>query len=246
MSKGPARKPWKLTFEEVRQRYEAGEAALSLAKECGFKSSSPVVRALSEAGVPLRKRGHAGAAPRWRSHKKETRECKSELCSNVFEVYPTSNKKYCKTECRYASVEFADKLSDIHARHRITDVNEQDRIGTCSVCGSVSVRPRERLNKHQVRVRRWRCNRTQRLSMWARIHSISLSDVQEFLNRQEDKCAICRSPFDFTARRGFHLDHCHRTGKVRGFLCSNCNTGLGLFKDDPVRLRAALEYIGQS
>lgn len=40
-----------------------------------------------------------------------------------------------------------------------------------------------------------------------------------------------------------HLDHCHITGKIRGFLCSNCNTGLGLFKDNINLLESAIKYL---
>jgi hypothetical protein len=38
-------------------------------------------------------------------------------------------------------------------------------------------------------------------------------------------------------------DHDHGNGKWRGFLCSDCNIGLGWFKDDPKRLRRAVEYV---
>ena len=39
------------------------------------------------------------------------------------------------------------------------------------------------------------------------------------------------------------LDHCHLTGQFRGWLCDRCNRGLGYFRDSPLALRAAAEYI---
>ena len=54
-------------------------------------------------------------------------------------------------------------------------------------------------------------------------------------------CAICNGE----SRRKLVLDHCHATGKLRGFLCSPCNTGLGMFKDKPEVLLAAAEYLAK-
>ncbi len=41
----------------------------------------------------------------------------------------------------------------------------------------------------------------------------------------------------------WHIDHCHRTGKVRGLLCDRCNKGVGLFDDDPAKLAGMIEYL---
>lgn len=50
-------------------------------------------------------------------------------------------------------------------------------------------------------------------------------------------CAIC------LAARPAHVDHCHNTGRVRGVLCFNCNSGLGLLRDDPAAVRRAAAYL---
>lgn len=56
----------------------------------------------------------------------------------------------------------------------------------------------------------------------------------------EGVCQIC-----LTTEERLHLDHCHVTGDLRGYLCRACNHGLGNFQDDPKLLRAAIAYLGQ-
>lgn len=61
------------------------------------------------------------------------------------------------------------------------------------------------------------------------------------LEEQDGKCAICGGEPNGAGR--LHIDHCHTAGTPRGLLCTNCNPGIGYFKDDPALLRAAIEYL---
>lgn len=65
----------------------------------------------------------------------------------------------------------------------------------------------------------------------------------EMFNLQGRKCAICGAGEQLTSKQFPHVDHCHKTGKVRGLLCQKCNHGIGLFNDNPELLRAAASYL---
>ena len=60
------------------------------------------------------------------------------------------------------------------------------------------------------------------------------------LTAQDGVCRICRTP-----PRAKHLavDHCHKTGAIRGLLCGSCNTSIGKLKDDPKLLLRAAQYL---
>lgn len=66
---------------------------------------------------------------------------------------------------------------------------------------------------------------------------------EEAYIRQDGRCAICGCKLNSSRYTRFAGDHDHKTGKLRGLLCTNCNTALGLFKDSIERLEAAKEYL---
>lgn len=73
-------------------------------------------------------------------------------------------------------------------------------------------------------------------------YGIDLAKYKSMLEKQEGKCAGClRHQSEF--KIALAVDHCHRTGKVRGLLCSACNKGIGLLKDDPKLLLRLAEYL---
>lgn len=71
---------------------------------------------------------------------------------------------------------------------------------------------------------------------------IDLNDYVELLKKQDGACAICGKTPNENGKR-LAVDHCHSTGTVRGLLCSTCNQGIGLFKDNPSLLKSAISYI---
>lgn len=73
-------------------------------------------------------------------------------------------------------------------------------------------------------------------------YGISLEEYNQLFTDQEGCCAICRIP-QSELRQNLHVDHNHDTNEIRGLLCQNCNFALGLLKDDPALVRAALEYV---
>ena len=73
-------------------------------------------------------------------------------------------------------------------------------------------------------------------------YGITLGDYNRILENQNHSCKICGTTN--SGRRGtLDVDHCHTTGKVRGLLCTNCNNGLGRFKDSADLLASAIKYL---
>jgi len=73
-------------------------------------------------------------------------------------------------------------------------------------------------------------------------YGMSLADYMAREAQQCDRCAICMKHRD-KLRRRLYVDHCHRTRKVRGLLCSRCNLLLGHARDCASLLRVAADYL---
>jgi len=81
-----------------------------------------------------------------------------------------------------------------------------------------------------------------------RTYGISSLDYERMFLAQNGKCAICSEKQSAITKKSgtshfLCVDHCHKTGKVRGLLCVNCNIAIGKFKDNPSLMIKASEYI---
>ena len=70
-------------------------------------------------------------------------------------------------------------------------------------------------------------------------YGIGIHQYETLLEEQDNTCYICNK----SEWRDLAVDHNHETGEVRRLLCTSCNTGLGLFQDDPKLLKAAADYL---
>lgn len=79
-----------------------------------------------------------------------------------------------------------------------------------------------------------------------RFYNMTPVAYMQMLADQDYKCFVCKSEFDLekkTKALAPHVDHDHSNGKVRAILCGNCNTMLGLAKEDTDVLKNAILYI---
>ena len=76
---------------------------------------------------------------------------------------------------------------------------------------------------------------------WQYRYGISPEQYLQMYNQQDGKCLICGKEPD----KGKYLsvDHDKETGEVRGLLCSKCNSGIGLFKENINAMARAIRYL---
>jgi len=76
---------------------------------------------------------------------------------------------------------------------------------------------------------------------------LTIEQYNNMLKKCSSVCEICGSSDTKHAKqKHFNVDHCHKTGKVRGLLCHACNIGLSKFEDNPEFLQNAINYLRRS
>ncbi|AXH67867.1 endonuclease VII [Mycobacterium phage Bromden] len=93
-----------------------------------------------------------------------------------------------------------------------------------------------------------RCNRCLNLRSF---YKLEYHQFMAMVASQGYCCKLCSDRLDLSSQRKYNIDHDHKCcpraitcGKcIRSILCSNCNTSLGRFNDDPALLRKAARYV---
>jgi hypothetical protein len=101
------------------------------------------------------------------------------------------------------------------------------------------------INKEQIQQIKQKLKRTQKNNHLLRFYNITIEQYEQMLYEQDNKCYICEELAEDTRKKSLNVDHDHITGKVRKLLCGNCNTSLGLAKENEVILQKMINYLNE-
>jgi len=104
--------------------------------------------------------------------------------------------------------------------------------------------PHKRAAAHKKRLERRPDHIKEHKLKWR--YGLSKGQYDQLFASQGFKCAICGAKENVLKngkKMRFYVDHCHKSGKVRGLLCLRCNSGIGYLGDNPQKVRAAAQYL---
>jgi len=120
--------------------------------------------------------------------------------------------------------------------------NKYGRRNYCKPCDHARKKEWRKNNLDKVRktYNAWRGRNKEQRRLYERLRRAgsSIDEYIEIVKLQAGLCAICGVEEELV------IDHDHVTNKLRGLLCRNCNSGIGLLKDSQIVLQKAIEYLG--
>jgi len=167
------------------------------------------------------------------------------LKNDVGIVRETKNKKFKIFFIRIKKV--IDLLASEIKLLDPNDFGDQKEFKICNKCHTIKPTSQFEKNQNGINnrpVRRPSCKQCRELMDG---ESISNSEKKYWLNLKPNlvdfKCPICNKITIPGLTSKVVLNHDHRTGKVTGWICDSCNTGLGRFQDNEELLLSAIDYI---
>lgn len=156
-----------------------------------------------------------------------TRIC--EQCCEPYTCWKHHKRRFCSVRCA-TNNRYPNPAKDQNERSRRWYSQNKEE------CRK-KVKARYEVKKDEILARaRVMYHGRYRDSKLAKIYGISKEKAQHWLSIRV--CQICGEEANRMV-----LDHDHKTGIIRGRLCTNCNSGLGHFKDNSDVLRAAINYL---
>ena len=145
------------------------------------------------------------------------------VCKKSVLNFPSRKRKFCSHKC---SSVLRNELKSIVCKNCGKELKQtssrQERCGNTDKKGSCSYKHNRSLAKDRTLMKRY---------------GVTRGEHNEMLKRQNFRCAICVRKVKLV------VDHCHKTGEIRGLLCSKCNSALGMLRDNTFLLEKALNYL---
>lgn len=179
-------------------------------------------------------------------------KCKSCICSEQKDIKKSNEQKHILL-FRQLQLENPSEPMTCNKCNTIKTVLDFLRPWehSCYECRKKHRKPftkEQKAKRSQIESNRYHNNKKQiKLQRICSSYNISKEDYFLLLKKQNNLCAICNKPETAKDRNGnqkvLAIDHNHKTGQVRGLLCQNCNTALGLLNEDKDILTNAIFYI---
>jgi hypothetical protein len=166
-----------------------------------------------------------------------------ECACGVTVTRTSPNQKWC-SECRAERNRECNRkyrtsnAAGVNRRKRYAERRELIRVRRKAAYDAAPERHRE---YHRI----WRQANKAKLSLQAkcRAFGMTMDELLDLVERQGYACPVCARPLALD--EPFTVDHCHNTQRVRGAVHKKCNTGMGMFADDPATcIRAAAHLLG--
>jgi hypothetical protein len=145
-------------------------------------------------------------------------------------------------ECEGKRCQLCEKMKCIHNFY-LDKKNKDGYTTDCKLCRGKRVKLWKDANKDQVTASAaWYTKKSeQRRHRYHLKKSYGLTESQydEMKVKQNGVCAIC----GIVSQKPLHVDHNHSTGRVRGLLCTRCNSMIGYARDSVTLLQKGIEYL---
>jgi hypothetical protein len=146
-----------------------------------------------------------------------------------------------KKKCTICGIE--KDISEFHKRKAKKDGHRSECKKCC--CGKALDYHCENKERNNKKSHLYHINNKdrERNHYYKQTYGITLEDRDRLIEKQNFKCLCCETDLRLLPQREVHIDHCHKTEKIRGVLCMNCNTALGYVLEDAERTHKLELYI---
>lgn len=180
------------------------------------------------------------ASLKWRNNRNEKQKLKDIETSKKSRTRRSKEQILKDREsCRNSAKKFRENMTE-EQKIRNRESAKRSREKRKDKIREYHLKNRERIN---LRSKEWKTKNKEKIFFGGIKSRYGLTEDQykELVKHQNNCCAICG--IDSPTKKGWCVDHCHKTNKVRGILCSNCNSLLGFAKENIKTLEFSILYI---